>query len=612
MQSKKSYFDKAIFRNNISRFWLLGIFHLIIWVLGMPVMVSNMARYTEFGGSVDIYKYILGFGAYGAPAMAFGFAIWSVMALFSYQSTTKSVSMYHSLPVTRANLFITNYLSGISLILLPAALVSALTWLVAAVNGIGGAAIYIVQCFGIYALSFVFFFGFACLCAQLTGNTMATAMLYVFLNFVVAIFEFCIRAIMGMFIYGIRMGGLTFEKLIPMAYLYYGRIKTVNTLPAYSGWKYLLVIAVVGCLMTAAAWFLYQRRHSESAGDIIAVRRLRPFFKYLFASVITLLLGLAFYGIIFSSLFRNQNNLAAFTVCMLGGAFIGYFVTEMALRKTLKVFKTAWKGFAVFAALVIVMMGIIGFDVLGAEKWVPAAAELESIELTVNGESLALSANDPLVARVLEIHQKIVASKSENEGVLEAYYEYSGTSGYDGRYYELNSSFSLYITYKKTNGGVSERYYTLPVQFDPNTGMATNEIPAMIEELYSQPSAVKARTRILWESDVSVTSIEVVEVSVYSSTYVDNEDFAGLMEAAKADIQQGNMLTYNVLGNGKYEELGAYRVYISGYETVGGRDSYIYANLEVNEDCVNVLRFLESGGYLTEIETIFPETVEPA
>ena len=69
------------------------------------------------------------------------------------------------------------------------------------------------------------------------------------------------------------------------------------------------------------------------------------------------------------------------TFFILVGGFIGYFVAAMLLTKSFRVFHQ-WKGFALLAAVLIVLCGLIEFDVFGLEKFIPEADEIEAVYMT--------------------------------------------------------------------------------------------------------------------------------------------------------------------------------------------------------------------------------------
>ena len=94
---------------------------------------------------------------------------------------------------------------------------------------------------------------------------------------------------------------------------------------------------------------LYKRRHMEVATDVVSFNIVKPIFKYSATFCSSALLG----TIIVEILNLNQN-LTGYIAAYLTGGFIGYFVCEMLLRKTFRVFK-AYKGFVVYGLILIIL-----------------------------------------------------------------------------------------------------------------------------------------------------------------------------------------------------------------------------------------------------------------
>ena len=71
----------------------------------------------------------------GSVIAALVFGILSAMAVFSYLYNSRSVGLFHALPVRREGLFLTNYLSGLSFMLLPSLVVFFCTLLAELAKG---------------------------------------------------------------------------------------------------------------------------------------------------------------------------------------------------------------------------------------------------------------------------------------------------------------------------------------------------------------------------------------------------------------------------------------------------------------------------------------------
>ena len=130
MKSKTSYFNKTIFKKNITHYWpIWGI--ILFWNLFLlPFMLyDNSLQYRYFTNMTqaqmdqqrlsDVTSLLQ---IYITPGLLFIFSVAAVMAVFSYLYSTRSAYTFHALPVTRIELFVTNYVSGLLFLLVPEAI----------------------------------------------------------------------------------------------------------------------------------------------------------------------------------------------------------------------------------------------------------------------------------------------------------------------------------------------------------------------------------------------------------------------------------------------------------------------------------------------------------
>lgn len=472
MKSKTSFFNKTLFLNLLRRFWPIFAAYLVIWVIIEPVVLGNMLQYAHYSRgytvdplaqTMDFAKTVLNMGLYGGVIMSGIFAGLVAMAAFSYLYSSRSVSMICALPIKREGVFLSVFVSGLSTLLAVNLLILLITLAVTAAYGmLAAVGSYVLQCFAMVCLANIFFFGFASFCASLTGSILVLPLVYAVLNFTAAVVEYLIRAVMGMFIYGIRPGASdTFLWLSPpIKLLSTDTVSTVSAQTAqgvyytsdvyYSGWLSLGLYAVAGLAFATLAMLLVKRRRMESAGDVVAVRPLKPVFKYCLSVGCALVLGLLIYSIVFSySEFHGLKAMLNMLLFMLFGAFIGYFAAEMLLQKTFRVFKRAsWLRFAATGLILSALMLCGEFDLYGIEKKLPDAASVQGVSVSVDGESVLLEAPENIAA-VIGVHGDIISNKAVNEAWQP-----------DG----IHSSNYVNLLYTYHNGKTLERYYTIDPQ----------------------------------------------------------------------------------------------------------------------------------------------------
>lgn len=468
-----SFFDPTLGRKGIKRTMPLWITHLIIWVMAMPVMLTNLVGndYQNIPSAIDVSEYVYMTVFIGGTLMACFFCAVIAGVLNNYLMNARSTSFYHALPVERSTIFSTNLIVTLGVTLIPAALVGLMTWLVELSIGISGGGIYILKWWGIYALMCVFFTGFALLCIHVTGHVAAAPIIYLILNFTAVAVETVVRYIPTMFYYGVSaVSGLTWTCLSPIVHIYtycqpqmdyewVGEEHMATRLffenAGYYGW-----LALAGVVMIGAAWLLYRMRHSEHAGEFIAIRPLRPVFKYAVTLGFTLILSIALYAISYMVRYGSDDPSALwFTVCMLVAGGIGYFGSEMLLRKSFRVWKIGLPGFAVCALLILLGGATLQFDFFGIESYIPDQSKVESLRIrpTYLDYDLNILPTDAAYAEAVELHELIISNEEENERVWNA--------RHDGGPADELSWYTTWVRYyyTLTDGRVIEREYRLPV-----------------------------------------------------------------------------------------------------------------------------------------------------
>lgn len=568
MLSKRSCFNWGIFKKNMQRFWLLplGFFFLLYSV------VLNGAFYdAEFDRNVmqgvvrneDLMVFA-----------SFFFGCLAAMCSFSYLWSNKSAYMLHALPVTRGSLFITNYLSGLTMLVIPI-LLTGLGLLFCMLLTPYVEIAVLLRYLAKFLIIAIFFYSFAVLCAQLTGFILAMPVLYAVLNFTVVVVEALVRAIAEVFIYGLTgaMNTISLTKFSPAVELlmhnnyYYGKDAGI----LMSGWDYLFALLAVSAVIIALAFLLYKKRHLESAGDVISHSFLRPVFKYCFTFGCAVVLGSFFYYFIWNT--NNATSAIAYIVSLLIGGFIGYFAAEMMLKKRFRVFVAGYKGFLASSAVIMAICGMFYFDLFGVAGNVPTADKIAEMHVqvsTANGSQFFTYTLDdetqPLtvvemqaVEDWLAVHELLISEKDIvnefqqmlNEGAYPTV-DYDPYPIYDksktieelvlvpadelnlDHYRMRGISFNYYLK----NGSQISRYYRIPVS---ELILADSSSSAwQVQTLINRGELLKYRN-LEW-LEVAPDDINLMylghdkdEVKIYG------EDAILLLEAVQKDIEQGKI-----------------------------------------------------------------------
>ncbi len=463
MKSKTSFFNLGLFKSNLKRYWPLWTAHFALWFFMLPIIVLMSHEYTELASNRAVIL-LSGYSSEFAVIFAFCMAVLSAMAMYSFMYTSRGSGLIASLPVSREAVFGSAYLAG----LLPVIASNIVIALLAFLFSLGrqsdpamvlkAAAIW----FTVYSIEYILFYSIAALTAMVTGNIIAMPVLYIIFNFFFVGMEFIIRLFLSIFVWGLpdSVSYMSLTPLSPVLYLAtlkfmplkYEETVSINGMlnnyvdkasVSFQDWHILLIYLAVAIVLTAAALLLFRKHKMESAGDVVSVSWMRPVFKYGLTVCAALCGGMLLFAIFYYESYQRSAPLAVIIMilCMAVGALVGYFGSEMLLKKSFHVFKRGWKGYIITALVCAVFVVCCSFDVLGIGKTVPNPDKVESIN--VLGEDYSVDISDPdLVSKFVGIHQSIVNDRDKYTG-----------------FNENNCSEDVLFRYSMKDGSYLERRY---------------------------------------------------------------------------------------------------------------------------------------------------------
>ena len=201
MQSKTSYFNATLFRRNLTRFWpLWGLASFIGALFPLAVLLDMVHRGWNVLSAPDFTG--MYYDAVSAvPVINLVYAALCAMAVWSYLYNARSVGLMHTLPIRREGLFLTNFLSGLSMTLIPYAVTGILCVIVSLCGGAFDARGLAVTVLAVAGESF-FYFSSATFVAFITGNAFAMPPLYALLHFLAVLLDWLISSFAQGFIFG--------------------------------------------------------------------------------------------------------------------------------------------------------------------------------------------------------------------------------------------------------------------------------------------------------------------------------------------------------------------------------------------------------------------------
>lgn len=463
MKSKISFFNAGLFRSTLRRFWPLWTIHFAGWLLFLPVLtlMNNLGP----NKSTNFIFAICENAVFASSVVAFIMAILAAMAVFSFMYSSRSTGLIASLPVRREAIFGSAWLGGVFAVLASNLVIALLTFLFSLDATINTALAFkaAFTWLGVYSMQFILFYGIASLTAVMTGSIAVLPILYIIFNFLAVGMETIIRLDFSCLIWGMSNGSFdcVLDFLSPLVYMLekFTPVLKYNTPYAYDTyglalqtrecisftfdyWLPSAIYCVVGLVFSAAALMIFRRRRMESAGDVIAVRCMRPVFKYGVTVCSALCGGLLLYTVLFALFESRSASVFIMILSMIIFAFIGYFGAKMLLEKSFHVFRGSWVGFIVVCCLCAVFTLCCDLDVCGIGAYVPKEGSIKSITVYQTG-----SVEDPaIIENYRQLHEKIVSYKDEYEHIV-----YS------------DDTESIMFEYKLKNGRTVSREYTLPM-----------------------------------------------------------------------------------------------------------------------------------------------------
>ena len=435
MRSKTSCFNGTLFRKNLSRYWpLWGLASFGGAMFPLAMLLELLHDGFRFWSPLETRQAYYTVLSYGVPVISIVYAILCAMAVWSYLYNARSVGMMHTLPIRREGLFVTNVLSGLTMMAIPYAVTGVLLVLVTMLFGGFEPMGVLVTVLGVMGES-LFFFGLATFCAFIVGNVFMLPALYGLLNFIAVLTDFMVNLLAQGFCFGLNSSySGTVEWLSPVVYLvqkispnstyetqwvtdrlggqrYETSVLTSVTLE--NGWL-IAAYAAAGAVLLGLAWLLYRRRRSESAGDVVAVGWMKPVFRYGCAVYAAILGGRLLYALLWDSFQSGRYfTVLPMILCMIAGGAIGYYAASMLLAKTPRVFKTTWKGMLAVALGCAALCGAMKCDLFGVVRRVPAPDSVKLVNVYAAGSNYYLTPgkDDALIEKVRTLHQTIIDDK---------------------------------------------------------------------------------------------------------------------------------------------------------------------------------------------------------
>lgn len=610
MQSKISFFNRTVFLKNITHFWLVWILYTVLLLCLFPIriLLNTGVHYSgleaEEQAAVCRFGYIdslfhEGGGVYLALiSLAAGMV--TAMCVFFYLYQSRSVQMFHALPMKRGELFWTNYLSGLFMLWIPL-IIAFLTGLVICIlRGITSLE-FLFSWLVIMMGESLFFYSMTVFVGMFTGHILGMLVFTLILNVLFIGCRYLVTSLMGILGYGLSQSYANRQNSILSPVIFLGNkvgvdISRWDSYRMY-GMHYVGVYGIVAVILALAAYLLYRFRRLESTGDVLCIRGIRPIFRWGMAACAAFLMAMLF-GRLFGYTVGSPGGMFALvliTVILVGA--VAFFGAEMLLKKRLAVFtKRKLMECGIFAACSAAFIVAIECNAFGLETRIPDIEDVAKADVRLYFE---IEQEDTAgIEEIMEIHRQILADKKE--------YEQYQTGSMPDR--ELDT---VEIDYQLKNGEVIVRTYQVPssASYYANGESVVSRIYAMSVEPenylkgnlcmnYDQARVVSGEMDF-YDNDLNYNSRKFTEAQMQQ-----------IYSAYLRDIREGHIVI-NATGNAD-DQIYMNSIMLTLYCSDGiqlSRMDQIYmgevqkeyfVSLVLNYKCVHTIEALSDMGVLDE------------
>ena len=574
MRSKISFYNKGLARNLLRRFWPLGAGYLLVLLLVLLCVEPGKFASRDLLEAGIACGTLLSFFAAGLAALC----------MFQFLYSSRGSGLICSLPLRRETVFSTAYLTGLLLLLgadLAAALLAAP---VLPLRGIDPA--YLLPWLALLVLGNLSFYGTAVFCAMLTGSLVILPVVYTVLHFAAFVVENCVANLMELFVYGFCRGDWKLLWLSPVIYLFEKlevqvELDSMNNLVRawVSGWGALAAACAAGLALSALALLLFRRREMERASDTVAFPVLKPLFRVCLSIGTGLVLAAAVMEWRYRWYESGWDPVLPIAGLLVLGAVVGWFAAEMLLQKTVKVFKSGWKGCLAVCLALAAGTAALELDLFGFEDRVPAPEQVESVEF--NRFSDFTFSEPENVEAVTSLHRQIISEKAQTEAGGEQH-------------------SNVVLTYMLKNGKILQRRYYL--SYDPEELEDDGSAPMRIQALFNTPEALERRRRLGEEIPLTESSLVYVRLE-RDNEYGEEERYNIPQDQALAfvencvlpDMEEGTLdRDWYVVPESYYALCTEWRIRVCQEQTLPGEDrdlrEYSYSLQMDSARCIAWLR----------------------
>ena len=458
--SNRCLFNKSVFRSDIRRFLPFAIPLFIVDLIIFPVIIyANFNK--EYPLDLDSFTGI----SIASDIFSYGFSGLFALLVFSYLYRANRCNAIHAFPIGRKGLFISGFLAGYILTVVPQIVAFAL-----AVPGIYAFAdgkplqMVVLQLVSVFGGSFVFY-STAVLAVMLAGNIFAGAVLYGLISFFTPALRGVINLAVGRLGYGLMMDEIFLSRLSLSPFsdfiaakagfifdaeeLFFGEITDLTQASGLLKMYYpeVAVYCAASVAVLLLSYFLYKIRKLECAGDMTAFKVEIPIL-----SLIVAFFGGA--GMSMSVCIFVPFKVAGFIIAFVILSFVCFIIAQMVLRKTPKVFNL--KNIILWAVFCAVTVASLYVYSAYKTNYVPDANRVKTVSVNSSYQMEISDKQD--IELVEKFHEALIENAKQEKAEKEDGDDYGFLEWFAASLYS-ESDYTVSLRYKLSGGRTVLRNY---------------------------------------------------------------------------------------------------------------------------------------------------------
>lgn len=522
MKSGILSFNKGLFSQHARSVLWISVFFLLSQIILLPLGMLVVRR-EEWGiqsileTNPDNVLLTISFSVQYVTYLIF--PVLAGIILTSYMTKKGSSDFMHSLPFKRESLLTHVYAAGAASLVLPIVINAAIVLIMRPfVHPISYTIGDIAEWAGLSAFIVLFLFIVTVLIGLFIGPAILQGVMAYGIFIIPAILVVLTLTNARYFVNGLAVDSYT-TKIMEEG-IFFIRAGAYEAKP-FTGTEWLVYIALAAAAV-AISYYVYKVRPAEAVDETIVF----PFFRWAFIFVLTfgaMMIG----GLYFAELLGGTS--AWMITGYVIGALAGYTLLQMIVQKSLRLI-WPWKGFALFAALMVVLL-IPGM--LFAKSYENAVPDSTDITKVYVGESNEPFENEFYMEEQKALLQPDAGFMTGADSIKQVRSMHSRLIGMDNGL-GLMEAYPVTIIYELSDGSVLRRQYNVDM----------DSVADAAGELRSNPEFIKASSSLFALKSWDAFKYLTVQNEAFGSSPVanvaDEKTALRLINAMKQDVLSRN------------------------------------------------------------------------